>query len=367
MLNERLFDLLENTFGKGRVGITSENTPMHFRYVPSRDSTQAGRKRSYRLEISQGGEEYLISCPYCSDTRRRCSINHRWGSYDTKTRNRNLWLWHCFNEECQDDYDNRKELYRSVCKDESLTIDNEVRQVSVNCKPKAITWPGDMWMFSDILLKEPSHKAIQYVEDRLYDPQKLAKYFNVGYCGFSHLPNAHDRIIAPVYQDKKLVGWQARLIGESAAKGVPKWWTSPGMKRSRVLYNLDLAKRYQTKVLVEGPGDVWSFGLPAVGIFGKSMTRDQITLLADSSQEGDSVVVLLDPDQDRNEKDKGKMHHIEKVYRDLSDVSKFRGRVLKVYLPSGRDPGDLDRDYMQKAIRHVAAQEKVDINFKINR
>lgn len=364
MLNERLFGLLEDTFGKGKVTVSSAGTAMQYRYVPV-SSKGRGAKRLHRLEISHGGEEYAISCPFCADTRRRCYINHRWGVYDSMTRGLNLWLWHCFNEECQEEYENRKELYRVVCKEADATMDNEsLSKATPEAAPRKITWPGDMWMFSDILKKEPSHKAIQYAEDRLYDPTHLAKYFNVGYCGFSHMPNAHDRIIAPVYQDKKMVGWQARLIGDPVSKGIPKWWTSPGMRRSRVLYNLDIAQNYKTKVLVEGPGDVWSFGLPAIGIFGKAMARDQLNLLADRSAEGDTVVVLLDPDQAEDEKAKGRLHHIEKLYRDLSEIPKFQGRVLKVYLPKGYDPGDLDRAYMRRLIKATASAENIDVNFE---
>ena len=131
-----------------------------------------------------------------------------------------------------------------------------------------------------------------------------------------------------------------------------------------MLYNLDIAQKYKTKVLVEGPGDVWSFGLPAIGIFGKAMARDQLNLLADKSAEGDTVVVLLDPDQAEDEKAKGRLHHIEKLYRDLSEIPKFQGRVLKVYLPKGYDPGDLDRAYMRRLIKATALAENIDVNFE---
>ena len=124
MLNERLFGLLEDTFGKGIVTVSSAGTAMQYRYVPV-SSKGRGAKRLHRLEISHGREEYAISSPFCADTRRRCYINHRWGVYDSMTRGLNLWLWHCFNEDCQEDYENRKELYRVVCKEADATMDNE--------------------------------------------------------------------------------------------------------------------------------------------------------------------------------------------------------------------------------------------------
>jgi 5S rRNA maturation endonuclease (ribonuclease M5) len=362
MLNENLYELLETTFGRGCVKVISEDTEMHCRYIPvaSQDNKSRGK---HKLQISYGGEEYLVNCPFCSDTRYRCYINHRWGVYDQQTKTRNLWLWNCFNEGCQTEYENQKELFDNVYQGRPQGNKTVQEFKGKPRKKRKMEWPGDMWMFTDMLTKEPTHKALEYVRDRMYDPEKLAKHFNVGYCGFSRMSNAHDRIIAPVYLNGKLEGWQARLIGDPASKEIPKWWTSPGMRRSSVLYNYDNAIKHHTKVIVEGPGDVWGFGLSAVGIFGKAMTRDQIQLLADASKEDTAVVILLDPDQASDEKQKGKIHHIEKLYHQLSDVSKFRGKVLKAYLPSGYDPGDLDRDYMMRLIQQEAVKEDIDVRF----
>ena len=52
-----------------------------------------------RLEVIMPGEYYRVSCPFCTDTRHRLYVNHRWGLWVPELRTDNLWLAHCFNED----------------------------------------------------------------------------------------------------------------------------------------------------------------------------------------------------------------------------------------------------------------------------
>src|SRR5205085_9645610 len=58
------------------------------------------RPGRYRLQVDWPGEYYAVSCPYCSDTRQRLWINHRWGKYVPELKLDNLFLAICFNEDC---------------------------------------------------------------------------------------------------------------------------------------------------------------------------------------------------------------------------------------------------------------------------
>jgi len=137
------------------------------------------------------------------------------------------------------------------------------------------------------------------------------------------------------------------------------------MPRKLVLYNYDFGIQYQTKVLVEGPPDVWGFGRQAMGLIGKNISEQQIDVLEKASQAGDVVVVMLDPDRSPDAKLRNKPHHIETVALRLEARRKFKGRVLRVYLPEGTDPGELDREYMRDMIRYEADKANLPVSFEV--
>lgn len=52
------------------------------------------------LDVEDGGEEYRVNCPDCSDDRFRLHFNHRFGSIGGGSFP-GIWLVHCFNEGCE--------------------------------------------------------------------------------------------------------------------------------------------------------------------------------------------------------------------------------------------------------------------------
>jgi hypothetical protein len=366
MLNPELFKRLEHRFGKGHVKVNAENRPM----VSSYRVDPYGEGMTSRLEIEYPGEEYHVRCPFCRDCKQRLYINHRWGVRDPVSGSDNLWLVHCWNEECFSNHNtgNRREMYNQLWEYiliGRVTHDTILTRSAANkalYKPRAMELPGAVWPLDDMKRRKSSHKAIQYVEDRLWDPVYLGRNYGVGYCLDSYYEDAKNRIIAPAYLHGKLVGWQARYVGD-APKGVAKWWTCPGFSCGSTFYNYDRMAQCQTKVIVEGPADVWNFGPQAAGLFNKNMTLDQRRLLEQCFRPDDVIVVLLDPEMDSKAKQRGDTHHIEKVWNMLITEPRFRRRVLKVYLPHGSDPDELDKEYMRLLIKEEARRNNLPVTF----
>src|SRR5262249_38186697 len=120
------------------------------------------------------------------------------------------------------------------------------------------------------------HRARRFFGRVGLNADRIGKVYDVGYCRESKLSIARGRLIIPVRQDGQLKGWQAlRIDTPEEDEPTPRYFTSPGMHRSQLLYNLDRAKEYETGVIVAEPLDVWVFGPMAVSPFGLGMSDTQ--------------------------------------------------------------------------------------------
>lgn len=369
MINPALYRFLERTFGEGNVKIVAEDEPMSAEYKTRIDRTRtaAGSKSEtkYELHPDVPGEEYHVSCPYCNDTRGRLYINHRWGVKDDTTGTHNLWLAQCYNEMCLSEYSNQAKLRERVYGNVMIGP-SQLRAPAVSVsrgKLRQVEPPGVLWPMHKLARKSPNHHAVAYLEDRLIDPSYVGRRYGVSYCVSSDDFRVVGRIVAPAYVKQKLVGWQARFVGDPPSKSIPKWLTATHFRVGSMLYDGDHGLACQTKIVVEGPADVWGFGTGALGAFRNGMTQQQREMLANSFEPGDVVVVMLDPEQNPIEAAKRRVHHIEKLFGELQRYDKLRGRVLKVYLPGGLDPGEADRRYMRDLILLHAEEAKLPVKF----
>ena len=361
MLNPTLFRLVERAFGEG-VLLQAPGVPMEPKYR----STLVDGKKRVELKPLVPGEEYRVNCPYCTDTRNRLYINHRWGVRDEKTRTMNLWLAQCWNENCLASFTRQRDLHNRVYGNVQIGPTG-IKQPTEEAKQRRtrmgrVRMPGVMWPLVDMMKTTPNHPAIEYLQGRLIDPLYIGEVYNVSYCLDSWNDFVSNRIVAPFYRSGKLVGWQARYLGKPPTKNIPKWYTCPGMSTGAVFYNGDRALRHQTKVVVEGPGDVWGFGPQACAVMKKTMSIEQRQMLTRSFNTGDVVAILLDPLQDAKSKARGEEHHIDRLYRELNQ-GVMRDRVVKVYLPPELDPGESDRDYMRDMIRYEADKKGLQVDF----
>lgn len=358
-LNPGLHDRLLKVFGHVRVA--NQGQPMRAMHLPDRSQQRA----RLRLIISEWGETYAVNCPFCTDTRRRLTINHRWAVRDPKTGDDMLHLCHCHNEDCTNNRTNQKRLHAMVFPDGRFADEvDDVPSLSafgnVVAPARKIKPPGPVFPLQRL---PPEHPANLYLAGRFFDPERLGRFYRVGYCVQSSYFLARNRIIVPVYQHGKLEGWQARFIGDmdwKAPDAPPKWWTCPNMHKSKLLYNLDNARLWKTGVVVEGAGDVWGFGPMAVATFGSSMSGAQQAALFAAFGTG-SLVMLWDPDVQADPK---KKLHYDGVLHGLRQAG-FRHGVASVILPDGTDPGSLDRGFLRDYVAREAKGQGVKVTWAV--
>jgi len=339
-LRPELYDRLNRIPRLGGVIIAHEGESM-----AANVETVQGRPR---LQFNSGGEEYRVNCFACSDTRHRLWINHLWGLYHPVTRSRHLWLCNCFNENCVANHERQLALYNLVFDDTFNRGQDVLRPgeaAAVELAPAEL--PGTVVLLDQL---PPDHHASQFVLHRGFDPIELARHLGVGY-RVDSLPQfglTHDRIIIPIYMYGRLVGWQARYIGEPPELRIPKYYTMPGLKKRGVLYNFDIAKNYPFVVVCEGVTDVWRVGPRGVALLGKNLSTVQKQLLA-AHWGGGAVIVMLDGDA---------TDEAQGLYDALAGLVRHR---IMVSLPDGKDPGDFPRDYLEQAVLQAASQQGVDL------
>jgi hypothetical protein len=309
-----------------------------------------------KLLIRHAGEYYAVACPFCSDTRYRLWINHRYGQRDAFGR-RLTFLAVCYNETaCMDALENQQALWHMLSATEGMLEGAPLREGRhVPEEARRADWPGPCTRLDRL---EARHPARLYLESRGFDPDLIGRFYGAAYCHDSVFFLAKDRICIPVYERGALKGWQARYIGErnwkeKTGRLLPKYFTCPGMPRRLLLYNLDAARHYETGVLVEGPTDVWSVGPMAVCTFGASMSPEQERKFLRAFRDR-TAVVLYDPDALRTKP----TLRLVKALR-----AKMPGRVAVVELPEGADPGSLGRAVLRDYVAAAAAAQGVPISY----
>ena len=235
--------------------------------------------------------------------------------------------------------------------------------------------PGETVPFSTL---SDDHPAVRYMARRGFDIEELRSFNALGdtrgiyYCTRGQINLQCDlgtltgRIVFPVYMDEVgaggrvssvLAGWQARYIdeidwedessgskktwngyswrtfskndGKWEDKYVPKYYTSPGRKKTSMLGGIQTAKGCEVVAVVEGPIDWLMTGRHSVFSFGKHLSNDQIRLLQAHWEE---AILLRDPEIDPKSKS-----FVEMVDR-MHPL-----RVHHLALRGGLDPGATPR------------------------
>jgi hypothetical protein len=304
-----------------------------------------------KVTVDEPGEYYRVNCPFCSDTRKRLWVNHRFSEYP--------WLAHCFNETyCLSGHDGRPRRQRLF---QMLFDCNRPFKLKIafgdapeDQVPHEVDLPGEIIPLPRL---HWTHPANQYLRDRGYDVTELDRMYGVGYCQEAEQTYwpLSGRIFIPVVMRGELVGWQGRWPQDLNWKQTrtPKYYNLRGMPKRRMLYNFDNAKHYSTVVLVEGVTDVWSVGPMAVSLLGSELTSAQSDLLCEVWR-GGTCVVMLDGDAQENN---------EIMTRELSTRFGDRGgRAFSLRLPPDKDPGDLSRDVIWDMISYEARRQGAAIN-----
>lgn len=338
-----------------------------FRHVRIKN---AGEKQSRRMSVDlvtgrpqpvvvHPGEYYAVCCPFCNDTRFRCYINHRYGQDDELGRAQ-THLATCFNAGCQlamrAPYA-YQELERMLTGHQLVELRqanvSEGRDVDVDAI--RMNWPGKVTRIDRL---PATHEANVYLTSRGFDPEQIGRFYNVHWCYESPRHVCQDRLIIPIYHNKKMVGWQARAAYDTDWKlsHLPKYYTAPGTPRRQILYNFGNAQHYQVGIVVEGVTDVWKIGPQAVCTLGATMTTQQQSLFRRGFRDY-AGVLLYDPDV--REKTAEKTAEIETTLHEA-----LNSGFCSVQLPDGTDPGSLSREFLRPYITQQAAAKGVHISWK---
>ena len=110
MINKTLFNTLccfTKQYKQPLPEVKNENQPIVWKDMIQFDKTGTPYKSK---QVIDSGEEYVLNCPFCGDTRHRFYINHMWGTKDDSSGSLNLWLMHCYNENCEENIENQDVL-----------------------------------------------------------------------------------------------------------------------------------------------------------------------------------------------------------------------------------------------------------------
>lgn len=326
------------------------------RYVP-RDVRVVPTRFDQIQEVIHPGEYYRVNCPFCGDRRYRLWFNHLWGTKQSGT-----FMAICYNEDCLSVEKNREELISRLT---DFTSSGLTEFSSTIVKPgrlaedvKELRPPGDVTRLDKL---PENHSARMYLQRRGFDPDKLAKEYDVSYCEDSEFWLAKHRIIIPYYEGRELLGWQARYVGElnwGNPDAPPKAWTAYGTQRQSLLYGHQRAIQHRTVVLVEGPADAWAVGHRAVAAWGMPTVR-QCLRLCELASRSEHLVLLLDPDVRTKEQSL-------RTYEKRRDLLKnqFPGKTVEVWLPDGTDPGQFDEEFLWEYVVREARKSNVNLSPK---
>lgn len=349
--NPRLYRRLCEVFGEANVGLHRPGQAGDFAKGPA-VGFRSGYRLNKRSKDADVGEEYNVPCPACGENRAgkngRLWFNHLWGTKDPFTGSTILWLCHCYNEECQAAYANRRMFAEHILENDVPYVVKAVEPVVK--PPRKVLLPGGTQSLRYLAEHDLSHPAVKFCLRKGYDPRELSDHYGVEYCisPRSTYSLAANRLIVPFYSQvkglPKLIGWTARKVIDDDLKD--KWVHSPH-PTGGVVYGLAEASQHPVIAVVEGPGDRWSTGPQSVAMLGKKCGPEKVKrIIKAMTKHGDEakIVVLLDPAQDDKARLRKQLHHIYEavaVFKSLTSIP-----VYDAWVPRWSDPGGLARSYI---------------------
>lgn len=367
LLNPRLFQQLEAEFGTGQVG--NEGTPGTYELPPPKTLCCASREKRRLANVTGWGEIYKFNCPFCDDKdlqRFRLVFSHLFGASATED-GKNVvsfsrHLVRCHNEHCH-----MRPDFRRFLEERGIGYDVPGIPILLTEATKAPEKKAFRAFLGRTIDLPPNTVPLtsgnlpgfvySYLAEREWDVQELADVYGCrfGYKGTSwtspmvrmdatNQPVPHiisfeqDRLVIPIIQGRRLVGWQARKFNDEPQQ---KYLNPPDLPKSDWLYNYDRALFYPTVVVCEGVADVWRVGENAVALFGHSLSPRQQELMKLLWGVDGRCLLLLDHDADAE---------ADEIVDRLRKAQVFPRGVMKVPLQDDRDPGALPRSYLQELL-----------------
>lgn len=299
LLNPVLFDRLKAIFGG--VSIIKQGIPaaIKFEYTPIIGQQQ--EVRWWVPEDAEKGEQYAVRCPFCKDKGRHLYISHT--SYLVPNNPRVSGIIkpgplraNCFHGCFYNRPDRLKQLADKISdiKAAAIVYPTEVQDDGPNYSSELSLAGIRSWCHSYDTLDSAPEKVLKYINQRGYTVEYL-KSFNIGWgpvkasSSDMWLNNADPFLIIPIVQNGNLRGFQARAIGtkeELEMQGKLRWYIHPGMRKTSVLFNADMASTFPVCVLTEGVFGVLRIGPCGIATFGHTPSAYQQKLMASRWSKG---------------------------------------------------------------------------------
>lgn len=347
MLNPALYHQLQVLFGE--VRITHEDEPLVF-------GTRTDCNGDRRKWKEQSGETYNVCCPICHEERFRLSISYAWG-LDKEQKYPTSKLVNCFNERCQEQYDEDDKLsrgnahmwlvqrlrnsYLKQVENGEILVKSVVKDRQK--KEVVLPFPKPEWSIRPVELSE-DHPAMKYIRARNFEPAMLDSWGVVLAEEYPVIANDknYSWLAGRLFIPTPGSGWQARSVDEETK---PKYFSCPGWKKSHQLYGYNKARQCSDFVLLcEGVTDVWRVDGPAVAIFGKSISLPQLTNLR---KNWGLIGVLLDPDTEDDE--------VNSMRRAVTQLSQVGMKVFRVTLSGQKDAAMCTYSHLWDCIERSAS------------
>jgi DNA primase len=295
------------------------------------------------------GDEWTAACPFCGRTGK-FYVNIQSGS------------WICFSGKCDE---SGKKIWTLVAKVEGITVSQARAQAfregvsfrrrqatPLSLAERLMALRGESEDVSDeqITAELPSGFVPVYSEKRKKRwamprymkergfKRKTLRQFGVGYTpsgewvdvpGTERSLYVGQRLIIPVISPSGY-SWTARdLRGDQK----PKYLNAPGADHRRMIFGWDQVDVTSDVVIQEGPTDVMmshQHGMPALGLMGKVLNREQRTMLFQKPSTC-SIIIMLDPEA-----------RADAIKIGLQLSVRFP-HVYLAELPAGVDPGQASR------------------------
>ncbi len=353
MFNEPLYNALVAAFED--VTITGKGMALTLKRKPTLQGLFGKKLRDYKITkdmIEDGGEYYVVNCPFCGDTRKRLWVCHALGgTYEVDGKrvpiDRNLAV--CYNEQCLKDSTNWWKFQGYLKGVGKPTLIPKTGTVAADGRLPEVSFPEVTYMVNaygaDPLITS-------YLEGRGYNLDELADVWNFRY---GHI-DIYDApvVIMPIFHRGECAFWQARYPNDDEipeffknGRRKPKYYLPGGSKKSFVLYNLERAIQTDYIVLTEGIFDVVRVGQSGVCMFGKDLSSRQLQDLQVVAY--DKTLIWI-PDMD----DPQALQIARKRVNSFNKRGLFQGGAKLLELSDG-DPADYTREELWAMISQLPA------------
>ena len=213
------------------------------------------------------------TCPFCGDDRHHCGINIRSKKVSCFVCSESASLGRFLKETLNEEWSEIKRLVKNYVGDD---FDYYVRET------------GNKVIMPSNIIDINKYGRHYLFKKRKFDEETITKFKlkQTGPVSFLKMEEMNyksrfsNRIIIPIYMNRKLVSYTARSFVDEDPK-----YNNPVVEASMIatgscIYNYDSLIEGDVGVFVEGPTDVWRFGDQFIALMGVKYTRKQLNFIA---------------------------------------------------------------------------------------